>query len=590
MEDAVEGDAARPIGSQTMERFMSKVIKLRSSVLKISAAIAVIMPGLLFGPALEAQAQGRLGRPPADRMLEGTPVLPAGTQVIPEGTPLVIEMQTRLDSGIARISDRFTAYVATPVVDSAGRTILQPGTRIEGHVTNVKSAKWRHRSGELGLSFDYILMGDGRQIPLQGALVGTNRKMDEEGNFKASSSLRRDIIITTGGAGAGAGIGAIAGGGALAGAGIGAAAGLTVALLMKGKDVVLHQGDRFNLQLLTPLSLGPSPTSAERRAPTPLTPRPRTGEPSGSLSPGLDPNLIRTVIMKVPVVDIQAERRGDGYIWIQVRGELPTAGWRIYTHYDLSRSDTLNIRLRGVPPSGQGIRQPTQITAPTIIVYDRNGQIRNLVVDGATEDRRLTISSGPGLTQLQPSQGGGGFGTGSGSGGISQPFQQPTTQPTRPRLPLGAPADGSSISIPITGGSTGGSVGGSSGAGSTQSALATQVANQIDVLKMNYAAVIGLWVKNDGTVDEIGGRRVTVTERQLYDSLNFMLTSARTLRNPSIGPSERQRAARQLQADTQTAQGYWSRVRSNGLIGQDLERQWQNLQGSLRSLIDSSLR
>ncbi len=562
------------------------------------ASLATILLCLVVVSATQVFAQTRMGRPPSGRELEGTAILPAGAQAILEGTVLIVEMDTRIDSGNARVSDRFSARIATPVVDANGRTLLPAGARIEGHITNVNKAKWRHRSGEVGLSFDYIAMGDGRQIPIRGTLVSATRRIDDEGNLRAGSSTRRDILITTGSAATGAGIGAAVGGGALVGGGIGAAAGLTFALLMKGKNVVINPGDRFNLQLAQTLSLSGYDSGRSRGGagqgqitrPVPLQPRSRTGvsTPRPSLTPGPpsrapgsgspdDPTTVRTASGRVPVYDIRAERGGDGYVRAQVTSETQTAGWRIYTHHEL-RGDTLEIRVWGIPPSSYGVRQLSRPIAPMIIVQDQNGAIRRILVHGSNGDRYLNLGFGSGIAQTQPYQ------------PPAQTYQPPpqTYQPARP-APGAGPADGSSINLGIPGAAPSPS-GATRPNGTSLSALATQTANQIDTLRLNYAAVIGLWVNRDGTVDMLGGRRPTANERQLFDTLSFMLGSARALGSTSISANERQRNGQQLQADAQTAQQMWLRVRSTGILSQDLERQWQNLQTNLRLLIDAASR
>jgi len=579
---------------------MKRNTNSRQLKLDTFAALAAILLCLAFESVTQVFAQTRMGRPPSRRELEGTAILPAGTQAIQEGSVLIVEMDTRIDSGNARVSDRFSARIATPVVDANGRTLIPAGARIEGHVTNVNKAKWRHRSGEVGLSFDYIVLGDGRQIPIRGSLVSASRRIDEEGNLRAGSGARRDILITSGGAATGAGIGAAVGGGALAGGGIGAAAGLTFALLMKGKDVVINPGDRFNLQLAQTLRLssasgvGRGAASDARqgqiRAPVPLVPRPRTGAstPRPSLTPGqpsrgsgsgapFDPNTVRTTAGRVPVYDVKAERGGDGYVRIQVTSETPTTGWRIYTHHEL-RGDTLEIRLWGVPSATSGIRQLSRPNAPVIIAQDQNGAIRRILVHGSNGVRDLNLGFGSGIAQAQPYQ------------PPAQTYQPPsqTYQPARP-APGAGPSDGSSIDLGIPGvaPSTGGAT---RPTGASLSALATQTSNQIDTLRLNYAAVIGLWVNRDGTVDQLGGRRPTPNERQLFDTLNFMLGSARALTSTSISASERQQNGQQLQTDAQTAQQMWQRVRSTGILSPDLERQWQNVQTNLRLLIDAASR
>src|SRR5215510_1050750 len=237
---------------------MKKKLKSRESNLKRSAPAALVVAIMLcvaFASTTQVFAQRRLGRPPSGRQIEGTPILPAGTSVIPDGTILIIEMDSKINSGTAQVSDRFLSRISTPVIDAGGRTLLQAGTIIEGHVASVKKARWGHRSGELGLSFDWVEFGDGRRIPLRGTLVSGSNPIDGEGDLRAKSSAKRDVLVTTGGAVAGAGVGIVTGASILVGGGAGAAAGLTAVLIMKGKNVDIDPGERFNLQLVQPMSL-----------------------------------------------------------------------------------------------------------------------------------------------------------------------------------------------------------------------------------------------------------------------------------------------------------------------------------------------
>jgi hypothetical protein len=594
---------------------MKKDLKSRDSNLNgsaLSTLAATIMLCVALAPTTQIFAQRRLGRPPSGRDLEGTPILAAGTSVIPDGTVLMVEMDTGIDSGSAQISDRFQARIATPVVDAGGRTLLPAGAVIEGHVTNVKKAKWGHRSGELGLSFDYIEWGDGRRLPLRGTLVNANKRIDEEGDLRAKSAVKRDVLVTTGGAVAGAGVGMVTGGSILVGGGVGAAAGLTLVMLIKGKDVVVDPGDRFNLQLVQPLSLTSSNYYAPRppngtgsygpiREPIPLQPRSRTSTrtrtPTGYNS-GFgqynDPNAIRTSWSRVPIYDVRAERDRDGMVRIIVTAETPTSGWRIYTNHEVQPRDTVDIRLMGVPPSGSGARQISHPSAAPICVEDRGAAIRRIVVRGSNGDRYLTIGSGIGSAQLDPYSRPSSSGQQYPSNPSTYPSnQQPYTpqpaspQPVRPRPGVG-PSDGSMGNLPFP--STTTSPGAVTGSTAQLSSLATQVANQVEVLKFNYAAAIGLYRNRNGTFESLGGRNPTANERELVDTLNYLQTSAKGLAAPSIDTYNRQRAGQQLQNDAQTAQNMWQRAKSTGMISQDLDRQWQNLQPNLRALISAATR
>ena len=551
---------------------MKKKYKSWDSKRSALAALAVvILLCVWFASATQVFAQRRLGRPPSGRDLEGTPILAAGTTVIPDGTVLIIEMDTKLNSGTAQVSDRFIARIATPVVDAGGRTLLQSGAIVEGHVASVKKARWAHRSGELGLAFDYVDFGDGRRIPLRATLISGTNPIDEEGDLRAKSSAKRDVLVTSGGAVAGAGVGMLTGASILAGGGAGAAAGLTAVLIMKGKNVDIDPGERFNLQLVQPMSLsyrGGSRTGTLGIRGTRNTGPIRLQYPGsgGITNPGPygDPNSIRTQWSRVPIYDARAERDRDGLLRVLVTAETSTTGWRIYTNHEVKPRDTLDVRLMGIPPSQYGARQTSHPSAPAVCVEDRNSEIRRIIIRGLNGARYLTIGQGVTSAKAEPYS--------QSAPPIRQPYYPSLSQSPRPR-PSAGPSDGSFGSIPPPATSNG-----------NLSSLARQVANQVELLRANYAAAVGLWMNNDGTAETFGSRTTSPTERQLYDTLTFLLTSARNLAAPSSDAYSRQRAGRQLQADTQTAQQIWQRVKQTGVISPDLDNQWVNTLSSLRTL------
>jgi len=579
---------------------MKKKFKSRDSERSALAVLAeAILLCVVFASTTQVFAQRRLGRPPSGRELEGTPILAAGTNVIPDGTVLIVEMDTRLNSGTAQVSDRFLTRIATPVIDAGGRTLLPSGTIVEGHVASVKKAKWGHRSGELGLSFDYVEFGDGRKIPLRATLISGSNPINEEGDLKAKSSTKRDALITTGGAAAGVGVGMVASASILTGGAAGAAAGLTVVLIMKGKNVDIDPGERFNLQLVLPISLtsttsysgyyrrgaGIGSTTGTRSRqitrPIPLQPRARTSTPRGpefipGLGPSGDPNSVRTPWSRVPVYDARAERGSDGLLRVLVTAETATTGWRIYTNHEVQSRDTLDVRLMGIPPSQYGVRRTSHPSAPAVCLEDRNSEIRRIIIRGQNSVRSLTIGQGATSAKAEPNS--------RPAPSNQQPYP-PIYQPSRPRprpRPGAGPSNGSFGNFPPPSPST--------GSPSSLASLATQTSNQVENLRSNYAAAIGLWINSDGTADSLGGRRTTVTEKQLYDTLSFLLASAKSLAAPSSGASNRQRDGRQLQADTQTAQQMWQRVKSTGVISPELDRQWQNTLSSLHELSNAAIR
>jgi hypothetical protein len=211
----------------------------------------------------------------------------------------------------------------------------------------------------------------------------------------------------------------------------------------------------------------------------------------------------------------------------------------------------------GIPPSQYGARQTSHPSAPAICLEDRNNEIRRIIVHGLNGARYLTIGQGATSAKIdsnsQPAP---------SNPQSSYPPDYPPVSPPRP------PRSSNPTSV---------------------ASLATQTANQVEVLRANYAAAVGLWINSDGTAGSYGGRRTTATEQQLYDTLTYLLTSAKSLTAPS-SVSNRQRAGQQLQIDAQTAQQLWQRVRTTGVISQDLDRQWQNAYNNLRVLSNTASR
>ena len=165
----------------------------------VGLTLALVFSGLTS--AFTASAQTRLRRAP-ERDLETTPLVTAGAQALPAGTIIILEMETRLASNEVRVGDKFRAHVASPVADTAGRTIIPVGILVEGHVSAVSKAKWAHRSGIIGIVFDNFRSPDGRIQPVRAALTSSDaedrKRLDDEGYIKGGNPTRRDIVFIGG--------------------------------------------------------------------------------------------------------------------------------------------------------------------------------------------------------------------------------------------------------------------------------------------------------------------------------------------------------------------------------------------------------
>lgn len=324
--------------------------------------------------------------------------LPAGSRVLPKGFVLVLRMESRLDSGASRPGDRFIARVNEAVTDTVGSLVLPSNLQVIGHVTEVAPAQMRRRSGLISITFDMLILPDGREMQIVGELTSASTrerrslKLDEEGAVgPEGGQKKRNIVFIGGGAATGAVIGAIAGGAAL-GAGVGAAAGAAAILLAKGKEAVVEPGTLIGIELLRSIDL----KTESRRLP--YEPQQVTSPPAQPIpdKPVIASSVVSTIepqIMKLSFV--QAERIASGSIMIVATAETMGSGWRLRTEQRIS-DDALEVWIKGMPPEGTSSRALSHPTA-TATIPDPKGEIRRVIVHGATGDRTINLGSRSGM-------------------------------------------------------------------------------------------------------------------------------------------------------------------------------------------------
>ena len=160
---------------------------------------------------------------------------------IPVGTEFDVRLQSRLNSGTAKVEDRFDATTIVPY-DRNGRVLVPAGSVMRGVVNSVTPAsRGLNRKGELTLVFDRFSI-DGRTYSIRATVMQALKGEADTGRVAA-------------GAGVGAIIGAILGGtrGALTGILIGG--GGTVAAT-EGNEVDLAPGTVLRVRLDSALELG----------------------------------------------------------------------------------------------------------------------------------------------------------------------------------------------------------------------------------------------------------------------------------------------------------------------------------------------
>jgi hypothetical protein len=193
----------------------------------------------------------------------------------PPGTIMSATFTSPVSSEFARVGDRFTATLGSPV--AAGTSVILPaGSQMEGQVVMVKAAGRTGRNGELDIRFTSAILPNGQRVPLS-AKIQTE---DGTGIIKGGTTAGRvgRAAVTTGvGAGLGAALGTamgpLSGGkvgkGAIYGTILGAGMGALGSAWQKGKPAVVESGQPINIVLDQPLTSSPSVSGQSQYGPAP---------------------------------------------------------------------------------------------------------------------------------------------------------------------------------------------------------------------------------------------------------------------------------------------------------------------------------
>jgi hypothetical protein len=228
--------------------------KMNSKLVTRTLTFLVLLT-LIAGAVFEASGQTKKRR----RGRRATSTQPIKYYTVPADTIIRARINEALNSGDARIGDRFTANVVEPVYAGNGVEVVPIGSRIGGRVTQVKRAG-RRSPGTITVAFDSVRLPNGRTSVINGSLTtlqADNMNADNEGTVKGTSNRKRDAVFIGGGAAGGALIGAIAGGGkgAAIGAILGGGLGTGARVYEKEKEAEVKSGTEFGVILNRAVSL-----------------------------------------------------------------------------------------------------------------------------------------------------------------------------------------------------------------------------------------------------------------------------------------------------------------------------------------------
>lgn len=203
-----------------------------------------------------AAASGQPGQPaPLTHRREGSrsresassaPTAPAPqTITAPAGTSVHVRLSTELNTGTTAPGSAFEGTLAEPLVAN-GVTVAPQGSSVSGRVTNVVSSGRLKRPAEISLMLTSITPPGGQPTSISTSTWSESGK----------SHKKRNILMTGGGAGLGALVGAVAGGGKGAAIGglVGAAGGAGTAYATGKKEIVLPAETLMTFRLSAPAS------------------------------------------------------------------------------------------------------------------------------------------------------------------------------------------------------------------------------------------------------------------------------------------------------------------------------------------------
>lgn len=172
---------------------------------------------------------------------------------VPAGTRFMVELRDELKAEKVKVGKKFEARTLEALQLSDGSWV-DAGAKLKGRVSYV-------RDREIQLAFERIETRRGK-VPIVARVVGVvgekgvRERAGDEGEIKASGGRGRNAAIGAAvGAGVGAAVGAAQGGGkgAAIGAAAGAGGGALIGAASGGRDLVLREGARLEVELERPL-------------------------------------------------------------------------------------------------------------------------------------------------------------------------------------------------------------------------------------------------------------------------------------------------------------------------------------------------
>lgn len=184
--------------------------------------------------------------------------------LIPAGTKVALALSNAISTKGTREGDAVYAHTTFPVALN-NRIVVPAGTYVQGRITHIQRGGHASGRAEVSMHFSSLIYASGYTVLLPGALesapdVDKASVKDKEGTIQQDSQTGQEAATIAGSAGSGAVIGGLSQGakGGLIGAGAGGAVGTAIAMLSRGKDVILPAGTTFEMVIQREVELDAS--------------------------------------------------------------------------------------------------------------------------------------------------------------------------------------------------------------------------------------------------------------------------------------------------------------------------------------------
>jgi hypothetical protein len=176
----------------------------------VALVAGVVLAGICQAQSVQSQASGSAAQE-TSASADRSGAQAASASQLQAGSTVQAELVKPLDAHKNKVGDEVVAKT-TRDVKSEGHVIVPKGSKLIGHVTEVKAHSKDQATSELGIAFDHAVLKNGTEIPVALGIQAIGRS-------QASATAMQDEPVMTGGGGSamGSSSGRPAGGGGMVG-------------------------------------------------------------------------------------------------------------------------------------------------------------------------------------------------------------------------------------------------------------------------------------------------------------------------------------------------------------------------------------